>query len=192
MRHLRAIFAVAFLSALACCSVFGVVWRQEKESGRILPREQSAASLSPAYLKKIDIAGTPRSGPAVGQNGTIYIEVVSSDVSQTLFLNAVNPAGQIKWRVALPAYTFPRRPPAIGLDGTIYVTGGDGFVAFCGQRKGFTNLSEAFFHVQSGRQDAAKQARAQGEVSQVTCTLRALAGRTKSPFGSRVRMRPSA
>ncbi|MGB3478299.1 MAG: Ig-like domain-containing protein, partial [bacterium] len=55
----------------------------------------------------------PRSSPAIGTDGTIYI---GSDDNA---LYAINPDGTTKWRYSTGNYVFSS--PAIGADGTIYV-----------------------------------------------------------------------
>ena len=59
------------------------------------------------------------SSPAVGSDGTIYIE--SEDYS----VYALGSDGYLKWQRNVNV--FPYSSPAIGTDGTIYVASWDGY-----------------------------------------------------------------
>jgi outer membrane protein assembly factor BamB len=64
------------------------------------------------------------SSPAIGLEGTVYIDVPSYMVSHHAFLYAINPDGSLKWTydVGGDVNPFPESP-TIGIDGVVYVKG---------------------------------------------------------------------
>ncbi|MGO9061880.1 MAG: PQQ-binding-like beta-propeller repeat protein [Candidatus Binataceae bacterium] len=68
--------------------------------------------------------GSVASSPAVGADGTIYVESNDNNL-YAIYLYAISPDGNQKWKFTtgdfLPYSYFLLSSPAVGADGTIYV-----------------------------------------------------------------------
>lgn len=108
------------------CPAQTLTWQTYQHDPQHTGRSAFAGPTNPALKWQFDANGvtgewTYIGTPAISSDGTIYLPAGKiNDADTTGFLYAIDPEGNLKWRVDLER--FPGSTcPAVGVDGTVYI-----------------------------------------------------------------------